>query len=110
MNKNLTLLWLGLVSVLPCTQAASPQYEILDILTADAPSTSRSKEWKPGSGIPLEVSGMDWMPDGRLAVATRKGEVWMLKGVLAPTPDKVTFKLFASGLQRPQRATYASIA
>jgi glucose/arabinose dehydrogenase len=101
MNKNLTLLWLGLVSVLPCTQAASPQYEILDILTADAPSTSRSKEWKPGSGIPLEVSGMDWMPDGRLAVATRKGEVWLVNDVLSGVPEKTTFKLFASGLHEP---------
>ena len=76
-------------------------YEILDILTADAPTTSRSKEWKPGSGITLEVSGMDWMSDGRLALVTRKGEVWMVEGVLNGEPQKVGFKLFASGLHEP---------
>ncbi len=101
MNKQLTLSLLCSAVAASGALAAAPQYQIADILTADAPSASRSKEWKPGAGIPLEVSGMDWMPDGRLAVATRKGEVWMLEGVLAPTPDKVTFKLFASGLHEP---------
>jgi glucose/arabinose dehydrogenase len=106
MNKNLTLFWLGLAWALPTAQAAVPQYEILDVLTADAPSTSRSKEWKPGAGIPLEVSGMDWMPDGRLAVSTRKGEVWMVEGVLSGVPQKVAFKLFASGLHEPLGALH----
>ena len=101
MNKQLTLFLLCSTGAAAGSLAAAPQYQIADILTADAPSASRSKDWKPGAGIPLEVSGMDWMPDGRLAVATRKGEVWMLEGVLAPTPDKVRFKLFASGLHEP---------
>ena len=101
MNKQLTLFLLCSVAAAAGALAAAPQYQIADILTADAPSASRSKDWKPGAGIPLEVSGMDWMPDGRLAVATRKGEVWMLEGVLAPIPNKVTFKLFASGLHEP---------
>lgn len=80
--------------------AASP-YETVDILTAESPSTSRSKDWKPGAGIALEVSGMDWMPDGRLAVVTRKGEVWMVDGVLEGRGDKAKFRLFASGLHEP---------
>ena len=73
MNKQLTLSLLCSAVAASGALAAAPQYQIADILTADAPSASRSKEWKPGAGIPLEVSGMDWMPDGRLAVATRKG-------------------------------------
>ena len=28
----------------------------------------------------LEVGGMDYMPDGRLMVCTRRGEVWSLSG------------------------------
>lgn len=80
---------------------AAPPYEITDILTANSPSASRSKEWKPGSGIPLEVSGMDWTADGKLAVAIRKGEVWLLDGVLGGAADKVSYKLFASGLHEP---------
>ena len=81
--------------------AEAGPYEIIDILTADAPTSSRSKEWKPGSGIALEVSGMDWMKDGRLALVTRKGEVWLVEGVLGGDPQKVGFKLFASGLHEP---------
>jgi glucose/arabinose dehydrogenase len=80
---------------------AAPSYEIIDILTADSPTASRSRNWKPGEGIPLEVGGMDFLPDGRLAVAIRKGEVWMLENVLSGSADKVTYKLFASGLHEP---------
>jgi hypothetical protein len=101
MNKHLTLLFVGFAWTLAAAHPATSRYEILDILTADAPSASRSKEWKPGEGIALEVSGMDWMPDGRLAVATRKGDVWMVEGALAGVPEKVVFKLFASGLHEP---------
>jgi len=76
-------------------------YLIEDILTAESPSASRSKDWKPSAGIALEVSGMDWMPDDSLAVATRKGDVWKVTGALDPAPDKSRFSLFASGLHEP---------
>ena len=97
MKHSLVLLFSGL-SVL--STAAAP-YEIVDIQTGTSPSASRSVEWKPGSGIPLEVSGMDWTADGKLAVAIRKGEVWILDGVLGTSPDKVQYRLFASGLHEP---------
>jgi hypothetical protein len=46
----------------------------------------------PGpENTPLEVGGMDWMPDGRLMICTRRGDVWSLSGS--------QWKLFASGLQ-----------
>ena len=44
---------------------------------------------------------MDWTADGKLALTIRKGEVWLLGGVLDPKPDKVTYQLFASGLHEP---------
>ena len=81
--------------------AAAPSYEIADILTASTAADTRAKDWKPGQGLALEVSGMDWTDDGRLALCIRKGEVWVLDGVLAPKPDKVTYRLFASGLHEP---------
>ena len=81
--------------------AAESPYQITSILTANSPTASRSTTWKPGAGIALEVSGMDWMADGRLAVAIRKGEVWLLDGVLGESPDKVSYHLFASGLHEP---------
>lgn len=80
---------------------AAEGYVVQDILTADSPSASRSTSWKPGAGIPLEVGGMDFTADGKLAVAIRKGEVWLLDGVLGPRPDQVRYTPFASGLHEP---------
>jgi hypothetical protein len=81
--------------------AGAPSYEIVDILTASTVADTRAKDWKPGDGLALEVSGMDWTADGKLALTIRKGEVWLLDGVLAPKPDRVTYQRFASGLHEP---------
>lgn len=80
--------------------AATEGYAIQTILTGSSPTSSRNANWKPGDGLTLEVSGMDFMPDGKLAVAIRKGEVWLLDGAFGPT-DKVRYTLFASGLHEP---------
>jgi hypothetical protein len=97
---NPLILTAGIV-LLTVQSLAAASYEIQDILTAESPSASRSKDWKPGGGIALEVSGMDWMPDGRLAVVTRKGDVWMVDGTLGDNPKNAQFHLFASGLHEP---------
>jgi len=80
--------------------AATDAYEIQTILTGSSLTSSRNSNWKPGGGLTLEVSGMDFMSDGKLAVALRKGEVWLLDGVLG-APEKVRYSLFASGLHEP---------
>ena len=80
--------------------AAAEGYDVQNILTGSSPTSSRSATWKPGDGLTLEVSGMDFMADGKLAVAIRKGEVWLLDGVLG-APDQVRYSLFASGLHEP---------
>lgn len=80
--------------------AATEGYEIKTILTGSSPTSSRNANWKPGEGLVLEVGGMDFTADGKLAVAIRKGEVWLLDGVFGP-PDKIRYTLFASGLHEP---------
>ncbi|WP_329287642.1 ricin-type beta-trefoil lectin domain protein [Streptomyces sp. NBC_00691] len=86
----------------------------------------------PGDGLPLtgvhpnytltglrpqgfepQVSAMDWLPDGRLAVTTwggsnnTTGEVYLLGNVTGNTgPDKVTVKKVASGLKEPMGVKY----
>jgi azurin/glucose/arabinose dehydrogenase len=47
--------------------------------------------------IELEVGGMDFLPDDRLAVCTRRGEVWIVSN---PGPD-ASYSLFARGLHEP---------
>jgi hypothetical protein len=49
--------------------------------------------------LKLEVSGLALMPDGKVAVAIRKGEVWLLDH--ADEPEKTQFSQFASGLHEP---------
>jgi len=81
--------------------AADATYTITDLLTASTTTASRSADWKPGQGITLEVSGMDWLADGKLAVSTRKGDVWIISNPHAAKAADVGYKLFASGLHEP---------
>ncbi|MEU1303413.1 family 16 glycoside hydrolase [Streptomyces shenzhenensis] len=86
----------------------------------------------PGDGLPLtdvrpdltltdlrpdgfepQVTGMDWLPDGRLALSTwggsqnTAGEVYLLDHVTGNTSrDKVTVKKVASGLREPMGIKY----
>nr|WP_234319980.1 PA14 domain-containing protein [Streptomyces sp. SBT349] len=85
----------------------------------------------PGDGLPLtsvhpnytltdlrpegfepQISAMDWLPDGRLAVATwggsetTAGEVYLLDNVTGDTgPGEVTFTRVAEGLREPMGIT-----
>ena len=51
-------------------------------------------------GAKIEASGLAELPDGRLAVACRKGEIWILDHPEADLakPDQVGYHRFASGL------------
>lgn len=62
------------------------------IVTLDAPKD-----------LKLEVGGIAPLPDGRVAVAIRKGEVWIIDGALT---DKPKYSLFASGLHEPLGLAY----
>lgn len=58
--------------------------------------------------LKLEASGVAALPDGRLAVAIRKGEIWMLENPLEESekPKDFTWKRFASGLHEPIGLTW----
>ncbi len=56
--------------------------------------------------ILLEVSGLAQLPDGRLAAATRKGEIWFIENVTMENNSKPDYKLFASGLHTPMGLLY----
>lgn len=50
------------------------------------------------AGVVLEVGGMDFGPDGKLYICTRRGEVWAISNPTARDPKQVQWTLFASGL------------
>src|SRR5262249_34224129 len=50
-------------------------------------------------GEVLEVGALEMMPDGRLAVGTRRGEIWMVHHPLGQDPAKeAKFTRYAQGL------------
>jgi len=48
--------------------------------------------------VVLEVGGLVPLPDGRLAVSTRRGEIWMVDNPYLKNGSQPHFKRFASGL------------
>jgi azurin/glucose/arabinose dehydrogenase len=57
-------------------------------------------------GIKLEVGGLAVMPDGRLGVSTRRGEVWIVSNPYMKNGTQPTYKRFASGLHEPLGLAY----
>lgn len=49
-------------------------------------------------GILLEIGGVATLPDGRIAVATRRGDVWVIENPYRQRGGTPRFTLFASGL------------
>ena len=57
-------------------------------------------------GILLEVGGMTTMDDGRLALCTRRGDVWIVENAGMYEGQAPRFSLFASGLHEPLGLAY----
>ncbi|RAW03561.1 c-type cytochrome [Pseudochryseolinea flava] len=57
-------------------------------------------------GILLEVGGVATLQDGRIAVSTRRGDVYVIENASMENGASPTFKLFASGLHEPLGLLY----
>ncbi len=69
-------------------------------LTAAAPQESdyyRITTFETPKETALEVGSIDLMPDGKLALGTRRGEIWIVSGAGGRDPSAVSYQLFASG-------------
>lgn len=49
-------------------------------------------------GEVLECGALEFLPDGMLAVGTRRGEIWLVKDATAADPKNAKFSRFAHGL------------
>ena len=74
---------------------------LLAALQGDAAESTyyELETFKTPSGAVLEVGGLDFFSDGRLAVSTRRGQVWIVDGALGDDISKAKFSLFAEGLR-----------
>ena len=57
-------------------------------------------------GVKLEVGGLAVMPDGRLGVSTRRGDVWLVSNPYMKNGTSPTYKRFASGLHESLGLAY----
>lgn len=57
-------------------------------------------------GVELEAAGFQLMPDGRMAVCSRRGEVWMIDRPFDNAVKPEQFKRFAHGLHEPLSLAY----
>ncbi len=56
--------------------------------------------------VVLEVGGLETLPDGRLAVATRRGEVWLVENPAGLNGSRPHFTRFAQGLHEALGLSY----
>jgi len=84
------LLVLSIVLAVPCFAADPKEADFYRITTFETPPDSV-----------LEAGAFNLMSDGRLAVATRRGEIWMIENPFAESVDAKRFKRFAHGLHEP---------
>ncbi len=105
MNSRLLLRIVAvLAGLVPATLRADTDeyYRLISVATSKATTDSRSQNWKPApDGLALEISGMTFLDDSRLAVAIRKGEIWILDGVYDDPPQDVSYSRFATALHEP---------
>ncbi|MDZ7876927.1 MAG: plastocyanin/azurin family copper-binding protein [Saprospiraceae bacterium] len=90
--KNSIILILFLFPAFVFAQDKASEGDYYDLKTLPIPSN-----------IELEVGGMATIPDGRLAVSTRRGEVWMVENPYSITPY---YRLFAKGMHEVLGLTY----
>ena len=57
-------------------------------------------------GIELEVGGLAMLPNDKLAVCTRRGEVWVISNTYMKDGLPPQYKLFAQGLHEPLGIAY----
>ena len=57
-------------------------------------------------GVVLEVSGIEVLPDQKIAVASRRGDIYTLTGAYDTDPGKVQYQLFAEGIHESLGLSY----
>jgi hypothetical protein len=83
-------LLLGLICAARLAGASEPPVQENDVY--------RLTTFTVPDGVVLEVGAIDLLPDGRLAVSTRRGEVWLVGNPFADDPAQMTWTRFAHGL------------
>ena len=96
-----------LAALLPAALGAQVQGPRAENATAAAEAQYYRIETIPiPEGVSLEIGGMAPLPDGRLGVITRRGELWLIDNPTMAGGVRPTFSRFASGLHEPLGLAY----
>ena len=82
------------------------QVKLDRLLDRDFPPRGEAEHYRIES-LPLppdtliEVGGLAFRPDGKLYVATRRGDVWLVTNPTAEDVDQIRWQRFATGLHEP---------
>ena len=87
---DITILFVALVAAPLVAQEPPSESDYYPITTFEIPE-----------GVVLEASGFQWMPDGKMAVCSRRGEIWMINDPFAEQVSASQFQRFAHGLHEP---------
>ena len=82
-------------------------FSLLFIGVLSAAEVPKEEDYYPITRIPvpedvvLEASGLEMLPGGKLAVCTRRGDIYTIENAFETPAGKAKFKLYASGLHEP---------
>lgn len=57
-------------------------------------------------GVILECGGLEWLPDGKLAVSTRRGDIYFVENPLAANTRRIRFTKWATGMHEVMGLAY----
>lgn len=92
-------LWMTIVALISHPAFVSAQGDTIPEKTPYALKTFPIPE-----PLKLEVSGLALLPDGSMAIAIRKGEIWIANQTINPASTQ--YRQFASGLHEPLGLAY----
>lgn len=92
-------LWCGLAITGTFAQPVGEENHYYRMITLPTPE-----------GMLLEVGGMATLPDGRIALCTRRGNVWIVENPDMYEGRAPRYKLFATGLHEPLGLAYKDYA
>lgn len=104
MNKFLTKILLSGMAALAALAATAQtkvpsEDDYYRIITIPAPE-----------GVLIEAGGVATLPDGRIAVSTRRGDVWVIENAAMQNGSNPNYTLFATGLHEPLGLLYQNNA
>lgn len=89
---------------------------ISTFVLAQSPSTKTEKDFYEIKTLPipqdiyLEIGGIATMPDGRLGVSTRRGEIWIIENPYQKDSHQTYYRRFASGMHEILGLAYKDAA